>query len=205
MIGILLHIQVQSPEKSQEPHINEKPALKHIALISSALFFIYGEKLYDYPMEPWVLMKYGENNLSLILLLFILMVVLNITGVIIAGTLSHRFSPHHILIASLLVYGGLMIVAPFMDLILFFTLFGIMQIFSGFILVNIISLMMKYSQKKVFYYQLMSCAVILANVIWIPLGTFLSTHLPTEFIIVIAGGLILCALIPIALLTILKD
>jgi len=103
IVSLLLPIQLQPPDRPQEPQSQEKPSLWQLVLMSSALFFIYAEKLYDYPMEPWVLTKYGGDNISLIFLLFIVLVVLNMMGVLVTGALSHRFSPYHILMVSLLI------------------------------------------------------------------------------------------------------
>jgi hypothetical protein len=80
---------------------------------------------------------------------------------------------------------------------MFFILFGIMQIFSGIIVINLVSLMIHYSHKKVVYFQIIAIFAILASIIFIPLGTFLSTIIETELIIVIAGILKLLSIIPI--------
>ena len=57
--------------------------------------------------------------------------------------------------------------------------------------------MIGISQKKVVYFQVMATFAILAFVIFIPLGTFLSQYIETELIIVIAGVFKLLSVIPI--------
>ena len=71
-----------------------------------------------------------------------------------------------------------------------------MQIFSGFIIVNLFSLMVKHSHKKVWLFQLLAMFILLARVLLVPLGTYLSAFISTELIIVIAGILVLLAVIP---------
>ncbi|HEY0087343.1 MAG TPA: hypothetical protein VGB37_00780, partial [Candidatus Lokiarchaeia archaeon] len=82
----------------------------------------------------------------------------------------------------------------------FFVLFGIMQIFSGFIVVNVFALMIDYSKKKAVYFQLMATFYIVATVIFVPLGTYLSSKISTELIIVIAGVAKLISIVPILML-----
>jgi len=75
-----------------------------------------------------------------------------------------------------------------------------MQIFSAFIVINLIALMIKYSQNKVTRYQIMAAFAILSMVIFLPLGTFLSALIATEILIVIAGVFKLVSIIPILFL-----
>jgi len=75
-----------------------------------------------------------------------------------------------------------LIIVPFTDIITFFILLGIIQILAGFIVINIIVLMIEYSQKKVVYFQIMATFVFVAYVIFIPLGTYLSAFIATELI-----------------------
>ena len=60
--------------------------------------------------------------------------------------------------------------------------------------------MIKYSQNKVVYYQIMGTFAILSVVIFVPLGTYLSALIVTELLIVFAGVLKIVSIIPIFLL-----
>ena len=195
-IGFIIKENSYELEESQESYEDEID-LKSILLLCIILFLFYGERIYEYPFEPWVLEKFGAENLSLFLLLLLLLIILNALGVFLAGMLSNKFDRKKILFIASLLYGILLIIAPFTELIIFFILLGIMQICAGFIMVNIINLMIDVSQKKVLYYQIMAAFAFLANVIFIPLGTYLSGYVATELIIVIAGVLKLVSLIPI--------
>jgi len=73
----------------------------------------------------------------------------------------------------------------------------VVQIAAGFVLINYLSLFLKYSKKQVVYFQLMGTFTILAQIVFTPLGTYLSYLIPTEFIILISGILACIAVIPL--------
>ncbi len=173
--------------------INKKP----IVLLCICAFFAYGDRIYDYPLEPWLVEKWGEQYFSLLLLILMIMIILNALGIVIASTVSSRYNRKNILSLSLFILGLLMIIAPFTDKITFFIIFGIMQIFAGFCVVNLFSLMVKHSHKKVWIFQLLTSFSLLARFLLVPLGTYLSAFVPTEIIIVIAGILVLLSVIPV--------
>ena len=193
----------KNEERKRRP--NKTVDRRNIYLLGTAIFLVWSERIYNYPMEPWVLNKYGEENLSLILLFFVIVIILNALGVALAGVMSHKFNRKKLLIVSEICYGSLMIIAPFMNMIGFFVLFGIMQIFSGFIVINIVSIMIKESQDQVTWFQILSCFAILASVIFVPLGTYLSAIIATEFIIVAAGIMQIMTIIPLYFLNIKID
>ncbi|TFF97134.1 MAG: MFS transporter, partial [Promethearchaeota archaeon] len=129
---------------------------KSILLLCICAFFAYGEKIYDYPLEPWLIEKWGEQYFSLLLLILMIMILINALGLVIASIISNRYNRKNLLALSCFLYGLLMIIAPFTDKITFFIIFGIMQIIAGFMVVNLFSLMIKHSHKKVWIFQLLS-------------------------------------------------
>jgi uncharacterized membrane protein YfcA len=68
------------------------------------------------------------------------------------------------------------------------------------IVVNVFALMIDYSKKKAVYFQLMATFYIVATAIFVPLGTYLSSKISTELIIVIAGVAKLISIVPILFL-----
>jgi hypothetical protein len=95
------------------------------------------------------------------------------------------------------VNGGLLAIAPFLNIYVFFILVSITQILSGFFLISLTTLMIDVSQKKVVVFQIMASCAILAKVTLNPLGTALSAVLSTEIIIMIAGILLAIASVPV--------
>ncbi len=169
----------------------------YIFLICIFIFLVYANRLYDYPLEPWFLNKYGEKNFILFTMLLSLLILINALGVVIAGIISNRFDRKKILIYSSISMGIIFIIVPFVDFITFFILFGIIQILAGFLLINLTSIMIDLSQKKVVYYQIMASFAILARVVFLPLGTYLTLYISTEVIIVIAGILTILSVVPL--------
>ncbi len=60
--------------------------------------------------------------------------------------------------------------------------------------------MIEFSKKRVIYFQVMSVFAILAMIIFIPLGTYLSSFMATEIIIVTAGIMKILIIFPILLM-----
>ena len=174
-------------------------SIKNIALLSLFAFLLYADMLYEYPLEPFLVEYLGESIFSLLLLIFI---IINAIGIVIAGLYSHKFERKKILFYNTIVVGIVLCLAPFTPFILFVILYGILQILIGFITVNLTSLMIDVSKEKVTIFQLIAAFVVLARVILIPLGTYLSSFLGTEWIIFIAGGLFILAVIPLIFMNI---
>jgi hypothetical protein len=187
--GTILEESIQNIPKD---NINRK----NILLMCVIWFLIYAEKLYEYPLEPFILEKYGEENFSLFVFFFIIIILIHSFSVIIAGLVSDKFHRKKLLLTSIISYGILMCIAPFTDMFTFFIIFGIMQIFFGFISINLVVYTIEFSKKKVIYYQLMSTAAILASIVFIPLGTYLSSLIDTEYLILAAGLILILTIIP---------
>lgn len=161
------------------------------------IFLVYGDKLYEFPLEPWILEKFGEELFSFFVRLLIFIIFINLIGIIIAGFISNKFNRKKLLIYSSLSYGLISLLLPFVNAFWFFLLFTILQIIASFIILNMIRVMIQFAAKKVTYFQIMASFFIIARIIFIPLGTYLSTLIPTELIIIISGILITMSIIPL--------
>lgn len=199
IFGFLLKFNKEAIDE-MKPTTENQINKRGIILLSIILFLFYAERIYEYPAEPWILNKFGEENFSLLAMFVAVIILINALGLILAGFYTDKFDRIKVLTYSSFAYGILLIIAPFTDMYIFFILFGIMQIFSGFIVVNLIALMIEYSQKRAVYFQLMTASAILAIVVFVPLGTYLSLFIATEFIFVAAGVMKLISIIPILLL-----
>ena len=167
VIFVSFLLKLQSESINEIKNIEEMDVKKKkIILLGIILFLFYSERIYEYPVEPWILNRYGEEYFTLLAIFVAIIIIINAVGVILAGIFSNKFDRIKILIISSLGYGILLIIAPFTDLITFFILFGIMQIFSAFIVINLIALMMKFSENRVTRYQLMAAFAILSIVIF---------------------------------------
>jgi MFS family permease len=174
---------------------NETPiSVKVIALMGVFLFLAYSNNLYNWLLEPWALERVSNGIFSIFMILFIL---LNAIGIIIAGKISHKYDRKMLLIMSCVVSGVLMAIAPFMNMYVFFVLVSITQLLSGFFLINLTTIMIDVSRRRVVVFQILASCIVLAKVTLIPLGTALSAVLSTEIIIMIAGILLAISAIPV--------
>lgn len=182
-------------EKIQETELKEEPiiSVKNLLLMGIFIFFIYGDKLYEYLLEPWVENIIGDTMFSILL---IILIAVNVVGIVIAGFISHKLNKQKLLIYSAISSGILVMIAPFTNIVIFTILFAIIQIFAGFLLVNVITLMIDISKKKVVYFQIMAVFSIFARILFIPLGTYLSDYIATEWIIFVSGVIVLVSIIP---------
>jgi len=189
------------PEYSKDEQILSKEtfkadySLKQLILVCLFAFLIYADQLYQYPLEPFVVDLVGEFIFNILLLSFIL---INAFGTIIAGIISHKWNKKKILLINTAIAGILLLFTPFIPPIVFLVIYAILMIVGGFIVVNLISLMIDTSKERITIYQTIAVFVTLAKVIFVPLGTWLSAGIPTEEIIFIVGVIFLFSLIPLS-------
>lgn len=196
IITFLLKVEGDVIPKKASLAQDKSIPLKSVILMCVFVFLAYADRLYEYPLEPWAIIKLGPENMWLFSLFMVIFVAINAVGLVIAGSISHMFDRKLLLISSTIIDGVLIIIAPFTNIIVFFILIMIVNFFAGFFIINMISLMIELSKSSVLIFQIMAAFTIVASVILIPLGTFLSSFVPTEIIIAIAGALITLAIVP---------
>jgi len=179
----------QNREEKEESY-----SLRNIALMCLFAFFLYADKLYEWPLEPFLTNLIGEDRFSILLIGLIL---INAIGIVIAGLISHRFDKKKLLLVNTGLVGILLLLTPFVNIVFFLIFYIIIQIMAGFLIVNLISLMIDVSHKKVIIFQIIASAIALAKLVLVPLGTYLSDFLATEWIIFIAGLVFLIAIVPL--------
>ncbi|MFX1395059.1 MAG: MFS transporter, partial [Promethearchaeota archaeon] len=203
-IAPFISIDIEMPDNTstlKDNDITDKINAKSIFCMCIFMFLLYALRLYEYPFEPWVLKKYFHGNYMYFSLFIFTMVIMNTLGLIIAGIVSHKHDRRKILMISVFLYGILTIIAPFTNLIMFLILASQIQFIAGFVLINSMMMTIDLSKKKVMYFQIIMSFAILANVVFIPLGTYLSIYIQTEFIAMLAGIIILFSLIPLIFIT----
>ena len=192
--------RAEEPDESKRTNKIGKINYKNIILMSLFMFLTYGDRLYEYPFEPWALIKYFNGNFTYFNI-FVLVIVLMVTlGIIIGGTVFQGYDNKKILFLGTIIIGILHLIIPFTNLIFFILLVSILMFTNGILFVHSMIMIINLSKERVVYFQLIFAFVILATVIFIPLGTYLSAIIDTELIIVIAGILILISLIPLILI-----
>ena len=196
-IVFLLKNDITSEEEISSKNDNDNQiSVKAIALMCVFLFFAYSENLYNWLLEPWALDRLGSAS-DLFSIFMIIFILFNAIGLIIASKISHKYDRKMVLILSTVFYGLILAIASFMNIYIFFILVSMTQIISGFFLINMITIMIDLSEKKVVVFQVIASFAILAKVMFIPLGTALSAGIATEVLIMIAGILTAFSVIPL--------
>jgi len=186
-------ITIQSKNHASMPGIFSK---KNIGLLCIFIFLSNSSQLYNWLLEPWAVAKLGpaSNLFSLFMIFFI---VLNALGLIFAKKKAKDLDREKTLMMVVLISGILLSFAPYLDIFLFMIAMSFLQFILGFYYINLTFLMINTSRKEVLIFQIMSAFSIAARVIFIPLGTFLSSMLSTEMIITMVGTMHVISVIPI--------
>ncbi|MHA1799817.1 MAG: MFS transporter, partial [Candidatus Helarchaeota archaeon] len=170
---------------------------RDFVLMCLFIFIINAEELYQYPLEPWAINRLGPENAWMISVFYIIFILINAIFIIIASKLTHRIPWKLALYISIFFYAFLTIVAPWTTILTFFILIAIQQIFTSFLMIYYVLLMIQISERKVLKFQIMASFGILGRLVFTPIGTALTTVMITEWIITIAGILQLISLLPL--------
>jgi MFS family permease len=182
-----LGTETQKSKEAITRDITKELKSKPILLMSIFLLLFTGDRLFDWVLEPWIDVKYGSAGVSLFSIFIMLWIFLQIIGFILGRYFSDRYSKKQIIAYLMVVEGIIYLIAPFMDIILLLVLFSISQLLAGIITVILLSLMIDLSKEKVILFQFMSTFVIIARVVFTPVGLLLYGFLPAEVIIAAAG------------------
>jgi MFS family permease len=184
-------------EKLTKEVITAEFSLKTVGLMCFLTFLLYADQLYQYPLEPYLVELVGE---MMFYILFMGFLIINTIGIILAGLVSHKWNKNRILLYTTAMTGVFLIMTPFISRFAFLILYAILMVVGGFILMNLISLMIDISKERITIFQSIAVFVPLAKVTLVPLGTFLSAYIPSEWIIFIAGVLFMLAVVPLLLI-----
>jgi len=165
------------------------------------VFLLNAEELYQYPLEPWAIDRLGPGNAWILSTFYIIFILINTIFVIIAAMLTKRLNGKKILNISIFMYCIITVIAPWQNILMFFILIAIQQVFASFLLIYYTALMISVSEKRVLAFQLIASAMIVAKLFFTPLGTYLTEIISTEWIITIAGIVQLFCLIPLAFIS----
>lgn len=190
-----------------------------IVLIFLSYTVIWSDFLYEYPFSSWIIMKFGESGFNLYSLCFFFFVLLNCMGVIFGKWISKKMNmkleeippemnknyliikqKKKMIFTTISIYITLTFLMAYSNFSILIICNGIINFVAGIMLLNYVSLMMTITNNykyKTFAYQVLVLALALSSVIFIPLGTYLSSYISTEFLIIIVGFLSLIALIPL--------
>lgn len=202
LIPVSYLIQTNEPKETLpiESTEDEEIYILNIILVFLYIFLVYSDQLFQYPFEPWALDKYFGGSITLFSLFSIFLTIISLPGYIFALYFSDKIGKKRILIISSIVVAMMLMIGPFLEVMGFIIMVSIYLLMAGIILINLGAIMMKVSKGRVLYFQLIAVGIVLAKLIFVPLGTVLSEIIPTEFILFTSGALYLISIIPILLL-----
>jgi len=179
---------------------NKKFHYYQILFVTVSFILIWSDKLYLYPFTSWILSQFGQIGLKSISSSYGFFLILNTFGYILGHKISKKFQRKNIILIMNVLYISLIFLMVFSNLIFLIIIYALNWFISGIILLNYTSLIISISKNvkyKTVSYQMLRFAVAIASIIFIPMGTFLSSIVLTEFLFLIAGFLSFFSLIPL--------
>ena len=191
-----------SETKIIKPLAQKKQTNKHLSLvlISLANFLIWGDKLIEFPLISYIFTKFGEEGFRNYSYLFFIFMYLNIGGGFIARRLKNEKKSRFNISISITIYASLMFFIIFSNLTTFLLIMAANQLICGIMMSQFIERNIDVSnlgKNTALSYELIRGSSLLANLIFVPLGTLLSTFVPLEFLITIVVVISLFSILPL--------
>ena len=171
-----------------------------LVLIFLANFLIWGDKLIAFPLTSYIFTKFGEEGFRNYSTLFFFFMYLNIGGWFIARRIKNKKKSIINLSISITIYASLMFFIVFSNLITFLLIMAANQLISGIMMSQFVERNIDVSnlgKNTALSYELIRGSSLLASLIFVPLGTLLSTFVPLEFLIIIVVVMSLFSITPL--------
>ena len=190
-----------------KPLAQKKIKHKHLSLVLIFLanFLIWGDKLIEFPLTSYIFTKFGEEGFRNYSYLFFIFLYLNIGGWFIARRLKNEKKSFINISISITIYASLMFFIVFSNLATFLLIMAANQLIGGIMMSQFTERNIDVSnlgKNTALSYELIRGSSLLANLIFVPLGTLLSTFVPLEFLITIVVILSLFSITPLYFLKI---
>ncbi|NHJ20704.1 MAG: hypothetical protein EAX91_07180 [Candidatus Lokiarchaeota archaeon] len=195
-----INIKVKRITLDQKDPTKIKERKYGLVLMFLTNFFIWGDKLLEYPFTSWILSKYGEIGLLNYTYLFFIFSYLYMGGWFISRRLINQYRSRVYLSSSIVLYALLMFPLIYSNITLFLLLNAINKIVSGVMMSQLTERnvdVSKSNNNSALAYEIIRSASLLANFIFVPLGTLLSSFVPTEIIVIIVGFMAIFSITPI--------
>jgi len=171
-----------------------------LVLILLANFLIWGDKLIEFPLTSYIFTKFGEEGFRNYSYLFFIFLYLNIGGWFIARRLKNEKKSIIRISISITIYASLMFFIVFSNLTTFLLIMAANQLIGGIMMSQFTERNIDVSnlgKNTALSYELIRGSSLLASLIFVPLGTLLSTFVPLEFLITIVVVMSLFSITPL--------
>lgn len=183
-------------EKNISPHYN----VMLMILISISYFLLWSCHLYGYPLSSWIASNFGKNAFKWYSSFYVIFFIFNMSGFYIAKRIHRKGNEKKIIMVGIMSAVFLFLAYPFVTFPIFFFLYSIDALIYGIVVSNFLYMIIDVSRRGKYEnlkYQIMQSPSYLGNVIFTPLGIYLSNFYSTGFLMVISAFLLLSALIPL--------
>jgi len=185
-----------------KPLAQKKLKNNHLSLVLILLanFLIWGDKLIEFPLTSYIFTKFGEEGFRNYTYLFFIFLYLNIGGWFIARRIKNKKKSIINLSISITIYASLMFFIVFSNLTTFLLIMAANQLIGGIMMSQFTERNIDVSnlgKNNALSYELIRGSSLLANLIFVPLGTLLSTFVPLEFLITIVVVMSLFSITPL--------
>ena len=195
-------------------------------LLTLSYILIWSDRLYQYPLVSWITSKYGQIGLKIFSFSYVFFLLLNTLGWMIGQKISNNSKRNikkkvinlnpdfnkqldldfiankriYTIIITNCIYILLTFLMIFSNLIILLFIYSLIWFVAGIMMLNYISLSISISKNmkyQTFSFQIFKLGLAVASVIFIPMGTFLSSFVSTESLILMVGFLSFFSLIPL--------
>ena len=200
-------------ETKKEYDINMNKKMPNLEIISILILYIavflgFSDALYSYPKSEWIYNKFTETGFRIYVSTYFLFTFCTFFGYYLFYLLNKRYHNHRkLILITISLYTPLMFLITvstfpsFMLLQIFLSILGSIANLTYVSHVTDISIQKKH---RTFIYQLLTTPSTLANIIFLPLGTYLSNHISFESLVVISCFLFIISIFLLGITFFLK-
>ena len=169
-----------------------------IIIVYLAVFLGFSDALYLYPKSDWIYDNFSETAFRTYVSLYFIFSFCSFFGYYLFYLLNKRFHNHRKLIfITICFYTPLMFLITISLFPFFMLLQALLSVLGSIANLTYVSHVTDFSiemKHRTFIYQVLTTPLTFANIIFLPLGTYLSNYIPFEALIVISCFLFIISL-----------
>ncbi|MFW9950360.1 MAG: hypothetical protein ACFFKA_09595 [Candidatus Thorarchaeota archaeon] len=192
----LLNIETSTNHKF---HIETNNTKIPLILLFLANFLIWGDKLIEFPYTSWILLKFGGDGMMAYSISFFIFTYLNMIGWAIARKVSNNNRYKLNLFLSIVMYSFILSLLTISNILMFLFFSAVNQIVSGIMMFHITEKnidISRLSKNHTLRYEIIRGSYCAASLIFLPLGTLLTSFMPIEILILIVVMMSLASITP---------
>ncbi len=170
-----------------------------IIVVYLAVFLGFSDALFSYPKSDWIYNKFSETGFRLYISLYFIFNLCSFFGYYLFYLLNKRYQDHRKLIfITICLYTPLMLLITVSLFPFFMFLQALLSVLGSFANLTYISHITDFSietKHRTFTYQALATPSTFANIILLPLGTYLSNRISFEYLVLVSCFLFIISII----------